>query len=248
MRVTSLCAIKGGVGKTTAAVNLAALMAARGQRVLLWDLDPQGAATYTLGVGTRVLGGGRRLFSSKRPLTDHAARSSVDGLCVVPADFSLRYLDIELSGLKRPRRRILRLLETAEDDFDHVVLDCPPGISLVVDAALRGTDVGVVPIIPAALPLRSYEQLAAYLRGDERLRSVRLVGFLSMVDRRKRMHRELATDLPAASEHVLDSIIPSSVDVETMAVHRQPTVTTKPASPASAAYRSLLAELDELHR
>jgi cellulose biosynthesis protein BcsQ len=248
VRVTSLCAIKGGVGKTTAAVNLAALMAGRGQRVLLWDLDPQGAATYTLGVGTRVLGGGRRLFSSKQPLTEHAAECSVEGLRVVPADFSLRYLDVELSGLKRPRRRILRLLETAEDDFDHVVLDCPPGISLVVDAALRGTDVGLVPIIPAALPLRSYEQLAAYLRGDDRLRRVQLVGFLSMVDRRKRMHRDLATDLPTTGDHVLGAVIPASVDVENMAVHRRPTVCMRPGSPAAAAYRDLLAELDELHR
>jgi chromosome partitioning protein len=243
VKVIALSSIKGGVGKTTTAVNLAHLAASAGSRVLLWDLDPQGAATYTLRVGERVAGGGRRLVRKSKELARSAVPTSHPRLDVVPADFSLRYLDLELSGVHKPGRRLDEMLEHLRDEYDYVLLDCPPGISLTIDSALRATDAVLVPIIPAALPLRSFDQLASYVRAERKLARLQVVAFLSMVDRRKRAHRELCDTLSNERDNVLSQWIPTSVDIENMAAVRSPVVESKPASTAAIAYRLLLDEL-----
>lgn len=243
MKVVALSSIKGGVGKTTTAVNLAHLAASNGSRVLLWDLDPQGAATYTLRVGDRVSGGGRRLVRHTKGLARNSVPTAHPGLDVVPADFSLRYLDLELSTVPKPGRRLDDMLDHLRDHYDLVVLDCPPGISLTIDSALRATDVVLVPVIPAALPLRSFDQLASYVRAERKLADLQVLAFLSMVDRRKRAHRELCDTLPTGRDNVLSQWIPSSVDIENMAAVRSPVVESRPASTSATAYRLLFDEL-----
>lgn len=245
MKVVSLSSIKGGVGKTTAAVNFARLAADRGERVLLWDLDPQGAATYTLGVGARVPGGARRLATKAKRLSRSVVSTGHDRLDVVPADFSLRYLDLELSRLERPQRRIGRMLRYVRDRYDYVFLDCPPGITLTVEGAIRASDAVVVPVVPAGLPMRSFEQLASYFRADKQLRRVELLAFLSMVDRRKRAHCDMSERLPRERSDVLEQWIPASVHIEAMAVDRAPIVASHPRSPAATSYRDLFTALHE---
>ena len=110
MKVYATYNIKGGVGKTSAAVNLAHLAALDGHNVLLWDLDPQGAATYMFRVRPKVKGGGRALVEGSRSLDDAIKASDFDGLDVVPADFRYRNLDVQLDDMKRPTRRIRELL------------------------------------------------------------------------------------------------------------------------------------------
>jgi cellulose biosynthesis protein BcsQ len=245
MRVVALSSIKGGVGKTTATVNFAHLAAARGERVLLWDLDPQGAATYTLGVGARVAGGARRLAGKSKRLSRSVVNTAHDRLDMVPADFSLRYLDLELSRLEKPQRRIARMLRHVSDRYDYVFLDCPPGITLTVEGAIRASDAVVVPVVPAGLPMRSFEQLASYFQADKQLRRVELLAFLSMVDRRKRAHREMSERLPQERNEMMAQWIPASVHVEAMAVDRAPIVASHPRSPSAASYRDLFTALDE---
>jgi chromosome partitioning protein len=245
VKVIALSSIKGGVGKTTTAVNLAHLAAGNGSRVLLWDLDPQGAATYTLCVGERVAGGGRRLVRRTKELARSPVPTRYPGLDVVPADFSLRYLDLELSTVPKPGRRLDDMLEHLRDDYDYVVLDCPPGISLTIDSALRATDVVLVPVIPAALPLRSFDQLASYVRAERKLGRLQVLAFLSMVDRRKRAHREMCDTLPTERDNVLAQWIPAAVDIENMAALRSPVVEHRPTSTSATAYRLLLDELIE---
>jgi cellulose biosynthesis protein BcsQ len=245
MRVVALSSIKGGVGKTTAAVNFAHLAAARGERVLLWDLDPQGAATYTLGVGSRVAGGARRLVGKSKRLSRSVVRTAHEGLDMVPADFSLRYLDLELSRLQNPQRRIARMLQHVSHRYDYVFLDCPPGITLTVEGAVRASDVVMVPVVPAGLPMRSFEQLASYFQADKQLRGVELLAFLSMVDRRKRAHREMSERLPQERSEMMDQWIPASVHVEAMADDRAPIIASHPRSRAATSYCDLFAALDE---
>lgn len=239
-----MSSIKGGVGKTTTCVNLASLAASDGERVLIWDLDPQGAATYTLRVGDRVAGGGRRLVRDTRELARSAVPTTQPGLDLVPADFSLRYLDLELSGVKKPQRRLDAMIERLADRYDLVVLDCPPGISLTIDSALRASDAVLVPVIPAALPMRSFDQLVSYVRAERKLASLQVLAFLSMVDRRKKTHRSMCETLSSERGDVLAQWIPASVDIENMAADREPVVISRPSSTASRAYRALH---DELH-
>jgi chromosome partitioning protein len=243
MAVTiALSSIKGGVGKTSAGVNLAALAAAVGCRTLLWDLDPQGAATYSLGVGARVPGGARRL-ASKRPGVGAAVTpTSWPGLDMIPADFSLRHLDLELAGRSKPRRRLDQVLEPVADSYDTVFIDCPPGITLAIESVLRAADVVLVPIVPSVLPLRSYDQLVAYVSADRKLRT-RVLGFLSMVDRRKKGHRELCQRLPLERTGVMRQDIPASVLVENMPASRAPLIASHNRSTPVVAYRELWDEL-----
>ena len=214
MKVVTLASVKGGVGKTTAAVNLARVAAEQKQRVLLWDLDPQGAATFALRIGARAPGGARRLFEKRSAIDNAVVPSSVRGLDVVPADFSLRHLDLELSTLGKPRRRVDRSLATLADRYDVAFLDCPPGITLAIESALRATDVLLVPIVPSELPLRGFDLLSSYVAAEKPLRKVQVLGFPSMVDRRKKSHRELSEQLMADRPAVLPAAVPLAVAIE----------------------------------
>ena len=195
MKVYATYNIKGGVGKTSTAVNLAYLAAASGRRTLLWDLDPQGAATYLFRVKPRVKGGGRGLVSGKRPVDDAVKATDFDNLDLLPADFSYRNMDLELDDAKKRTRRLDQLLSGVADDYDVVFLDCPPSVSLVSENVLRAADVLLVPLIPATLSLRTYAQLTRFVADAPRPRP-EVVAFFSMADRRKRLHREVIDAIP----------------------------------------------------
>jgi cellulose biosynthesis protein BcsQ len=240
----ALSSIKGGVGKTSASVNLAALSAQDGRRTLLWDLDPQGASTFALQVSGRVPGGARRIVRRKPGIASAIMTTAWERLDVIPADFSLRHLDIELNETDAPRRRLRQTLARVVDDYDSVFIDCPPGITLAIESALRATDVVLVPVVPSVLPMRSYEQLVAYVTAERKLERAEVLAFLSMVDRRKKLHRELCDGMSASrDERVLHAAIPASVHVETMAERRAPLVETHPRAAAALAYRALWDEL-----
>ena len=106
MKVLASYNIKGGVGKTATAVNLAHLAAAEGARVLVWDLDPQGATSFYFRVKPKVKGGSRGLVRGKRALDDAVKGTDFDHLDLVPADFSYRNMDLELDATKKPTRRL----------------------------------------------------------------------------------------------------------------------------------------------
>lgn len=247
MRVVSTYNIKGGVGKTTTAVNLAHLAAREGRRTLLWDLDPQGSATFLLRVKPKVKGGSRALIRGQRPLDAALRGSDYDHLDLLPADFRYRNMDLELDGTKRPTRRLTRLLETVADDYDVVVLDCPPSASLVSESVLDATDVLLVPLIPATLSLRTFEQLTRFV-ADFDGQAPQVLAFFSMADRRKRLHREVMEALPGNSGagRVAKTVIPSLSLVERMAERRAPVTAFAPTSQAAQRYRELWAEVREL--
>lgn len=247
MRVVSTYNIKGGVGKTTTAVNLAHLAAAEGRRTLLWDLDPQGSATYLLRVKPKVKGGSRALIRGRRPLDAALRGSDYDNLDLLPADFRYRNMDLELDGTKRPTRRLTRLLTTVADDYDVVVLDCPPSASLVSESVLDATDVLLVPLIPATLSLRTFEQLTRFVAGFDGP-APQVLAFFSMADRRKRLHREVIEALPrdGGSGKVAETVVPALSLVERMAERRAPVTAFAPTSQAAQRYRELWAEVREL--
>ncbi len=241
MRVLAVYNLKGGVGKTATAVNLAWLSARSGARTLLWDLDPQGAATFYLRVRAKVKGGVRKLVREKRPLSKAIRASDYPGLDVLPADFSYRRFDLELDAEKKPKKRIARLIRPLARRYDHVWLDCAPSISLVSDGVFRAADALLVPTIPTTLSLRTLDQLHAHLR-DEGGGAPRVLPFFSMVDRRKSLHREIVDDREAGPWPFLRATVPYSSTVERMGGHREPVGVFAPGSDAAAAYEALWTE------
>lgn len=237
--------IKGGVGKTSAAVNLAALAARDGLRTLLWDLDPQGAATYLFRIRPKVKGGGRALVRARHPLSELVKGADVENLDLLPADFSYRHLDLILDQTKKPVRRISKLLSLVEDDYDVAFLDCAPSISLVSESILDAVGTLLVPLIPSTLSLRTFEQLTDFLATMAPERRPQVVAFFSMVDRRRRLHRDVVSTLPTRRQGIATASIPASSLVEQMGVRREPVVLSRPRSAAALAYAALWAELQE---
>ena len=238
MRIIALYNIKGGVGKTTSAVNLAYLSAMRGHRTLLWDLDAQGAATYILRVKPRVKGGGEALVQARRPLDSAVKGTDYDNLDLLPADFTYRHLDLLLDQRKKPTRRLAALLRPLRAEYDHVFLDCPPSMSLLSENVLRAADTVLVPLIPTPLSLRTMDQLRDFVQNQPRPRPS-LRGFFSMVDRRKTMHRDTVDTLPTGHDDLAATTIPALSIVEQMAVRREPVPHFAPRSPVTLRYGQL---------
>jgi chromosome partitioning protein len=235
--------IKGGVGKTSTAVNLAYLASASGRRTLLWDLDPQGAATYIFRVKPRVRGGSRGLVSGRRPVDDAVKATDFDNLDLLPADFSYRNMDLDLDDNKRRRSRLDELLSGLADDYDIAFIDCPPGVSLVSENVLRAADVLLVPLIPATLSLRTYAQLTRFVAGAPRPRP-EIIAFFSMVDRRKRLHRQVIDTIPRDhTDRIAVTVIPSMTLIEQMAEQRAPVPVFAPTARISRCYEELWAEV-----
>ena len=242
-RVLATYNIKGGVGKTSAAVNLAYLAARGGAQTLLWDLDPQGASTYVFRIKPRVEGGGRKLVRGKSDVEELIKGTDHERLELLPADFSYRHMDLALADSKKPTKRLARVLEPLRESYDYIFLDCPPSISLVSEGVFEAADALLVPIVPATLSSRTFDQLRDVVKDGDG--EPQLLAFLSMVDSRKRLHRELTASLQAEYPEVLASVIPSASDVERMGSERTIVEEFAPDGRASRAYRNLWAEIRE---
>ncbi len=230
--------IKGGVGKTSAAVNLAYLASRDGAPTLLWDLDPQGASTYLFRVRPKVPGGGRKLLRLRSPVSGLIKGTDHPGLDLLPADFSYRHMDLALNRFKHPTRRLARVLAPLRKEYEYIFLDCAPSISLVSESVFEAADALLVPIIPATLSSRTFEQLTDL--AEKRDDGPQVLAFFSMVEVRKSLHREVMAQLRISHKvTMLGAAIPSADEVERMGVMRDVVPAFAPGSRAALAYQAL---------
>jgi len=242
MKIIALYSIKGGVGKTSSAVNLAYISASKGYRTLVWDLDPQGASSYYFRIKPKVKGGSKDLIAGKRDLEGLIKGTDFANLDLLPADFSFRNLDLVLDTKKKPTSQIRKLLKPLADDYDFIFLDCPPNISLLSEAVFAAADILLSPIIPTTLSLRTLEQLKAFI-ADNNLDNLALIPFFSMADRRKKMHKDIMENLVKNHPEILSTAIPYASDIERMGLERQPLGGFMNKSKSMDAYHELWQEV-----
>jgi cellulose biosynthesis protein BcsQ len=235
--------IKGGVGKTATAVNLAFEASRNGWRTLLWDLDPQGAASFYLRVAPEAKGG-KNLFEGKEGALEEIRGTDYANLEILPADLSYRNIDLLMDTTKKPTKTLLKLLRPLSARYDLVVLDCPPSLSLVSENIFRAADALLVPTIPTTLSQRTLAQLLTFLSRHDKLQT-RVWPFFSMVDRRKRLHRDLVAAGFDAGTEPLRGEVPYCSTVERMGLTHAPVADSDPGSPAAHAFAALWGEVRE---
>lgn len=241
MSILAVYNIKGGVGKTATSVNLAHLSASQGAKTLLCDLDPQGSASYYFRIRSPKKYNTKKLLKGGQHIEKNIRGTDYLGLDLLPADFSYRNIDIALDELNKSTLRLNSVLRPLLGEYDRIILDCPPNLTLLSENIFCAADKILVPIIPTTLSLLSLKQLFKFMEKIGQKRTKTLVMF-SMVEKRKKMHMELMETM-RARKGVLQEPIPFLVDVERMGLYRQPVTAALPNSRASHAYKALWQEV-----
>ena len=233
--------LKGGVGKTAATVNIAYLAAEKGYKTLIWDLDPQGASSYFFDVAPQMKNESRKLVTAELGLKSAVIPTPYENLSIVPSDLSARQADIALDHEKQSRKRIAAQLNTIKKDFDLVLLDCPPGISLLHDNVFYAADWVLMPNIPTTLSIRSFEIVNEYFKAHD-LDANKIKCFFNMVDHRKNLHHETMSAF-YKDKIFYKNYIPYLSDVEKMNINKAPLEVSAHSSYAAQCYRDLWAEI-----
>jgi chromosome partitioning protein len=246
MYVTAIYSIKGGVGKTATAVNLAALASFKGEKTLLIDLDPQASSTFYLKVKPKIRTTVKKLLKGKSSVQDQIKATDYVHLDILPSTFGFRNLEQLLEKMKRPGERIREMLEPLGTIYQWIFIDCPPGMTRLAEAIFNASDLILVPVVPTTLSVRTYHELRDFIADHPLRPGSRVAGFFSMVERRKNMHREILNDWDFKKELFCNTSIPYLSDVERMGIYRKPVVAFKPGSDASAAFAGLWAEIKKV--
>lgn len=245
MRVLSCYSMKGGVGKTASSVNLAYWSAKSGIKTLLIDLDPQGASSFYFRIKPSNKKWGKKFFTAYQALIKHIKASDFENLDVIPAHLSFRDFDSILGSLEKRKNRLKKILKGLSDEYDLIILDCPPSISFLSEAIFTASNIIAVPVIPTTLSERTFEQLNSFFK-KEGFAKKRLVPFFSMVQKQKALHKNTIEAMGRRYGNFLHTHIPFSIDVENMGEHRCPIDVYASNRPANKAYISLWEELKPL--
>lgn len=243
MQVISLYNLKGGVGKTSSCVNLAYMAAKDGFDTLLWDLDPQGAASFYYQSKPKDKSATKKLIRSDMDLEDAIRATNYHHLDIIPTDVSSRKIDITLDEGKKSKKRLKKLLKGISSEYDFVFIDSPPAFSLLADNIFHASDMVFMPVIPTTLSIRAYDLVKEYFT-DNKLPLEQLMCFFTMADMRKNMHKNVMDEL-LKDNRFFEHFIPNLSDVEKMGVKLAPLEAFAPNSYANTCYRALWREIKE---
>ncbi|MFZ5554009.1 MAG: ParA family protein [Bacteroidota bacterium] len=238
MKIIAVFNIKGGVGKTATAVNLAALSASGGNKTLLVDMDPQGASTFYFHIDEAEQKHSKKMFSENPDAEKAIMKSKYDHLDIIPADHNYRKMDNLLSKMKDGKKWLRNLFKPVSRKYDYVILDCPPSITLFSENILRNADMILVPVIPTTLSTRTYDQLVEFVN-EQKIDRKKIFPFFSMYERRKNLHNESITEFASRYHECIDVAIPYISDIERMGVVRKPYVESHPHDEITYLYKQL---------
>ena len=236
--------LKGGVGKTAGCVNFAALAAEEGKKTLIWDLDPQGSASFYFNQEAKLKGGIKKLLSQDTETRVNIHETGYEHLFIIPADFSNRNLDGILEELKQGKKKFKQILTQFEGEYDYLFIDCPPGIGTLSEAIFAAADFIVLPTIPTTLSTRTYEMVKQFF-AEHQIDESKLKCYFSMADIRKSLHNEVLNQY-YRDKHFLKNYIPYLSSVEKMGVKVAPVVYFAASSYAAQCFRDVWRELKKV--
>jgi chromosome partitioning protein len=247
-RVTACTNQKGGVGKTTTVINLAAYLALSGTSTLVIDLDPQGNATSGLGIDRRTVD--RSIYDAlidRTPMSELTVGTPVTGLDLVPSTSALSGAEVELVGAPVRERRLAASLAGLNGRYDRVFVDCPPSLGLLTVNALTAADGVLIPIQTEYYALEGMSQLLNTIRLVREGLNPRLEiegVLLTMFDARTNLSAQVAAEVRRHLDGtVFDTVVPRSVRLAEAPSHGLPIALYDPASRGAAAYRELAGEV-----
>lgn len=215
-KIVAIVNQKGGVGKTTTAVNLTAGLGINGKKVLLVDIDPQGNTTSGFGIDKRqVLVSSYDLIMGNRPANEIIVKTKFKGVDVIPSSMNLAGAEIELTAIENRETRLKNALATVREQYDYILLDCPPSLGLITLNALTATDTFLVPIQCEYFALEGLSQLMSTMRQVKRLYNptLELEGvLLTMYDGRLNLTQQVVSEIKKFfGKKLYNSVITRSV-------------------------------------
>ena len=250
MKIIAIANQKGGVAKTTTAINLAAGLAEHGRRILLIDMDPQGNASTGLGIepDARARTVYDLLLGDSAP-SDVMRETSTGGITIIPSTTDLSSSDIELQGINRRGHLLrdrLRHDDAVRSSFDYCLIDCPPSLNLLTVNALVAADSILVPLQSEFFALEGLSHLLLTIREIRQTANpeLRIEGvLLTMHDHRNNLSQQVERDArDTLGEIVYQTVIPRNVRLSEAPSHAVPIITYDPNSTGARAYRALASE------
>ena len=239
---------KGGVGKTTTTINLSAALAEQGKKVLLVDLDPQGNATSGVGVDKRNLENTvYELFVGRTTLDECLLETDFLNLSVLPANINLSGAEIDLIDMENREYHLKNILQQIKDDYDFILIDCPPSLNMLTVNAMTAADTVLVPIQCEYYALEGLSQLIHTINlVKKRLNPhLQLEGVVfTMYDARTKLSMQVVENVKQTlKENIYNTIIPRSIKLAEAPSYGMPITAYAPTSPGADAYRLLAMEV-----